>query len=76
MAAILADDNFKRIFLNENMWISMNISLKFIPKGPIDNTAGLVEIIIWTSDVVVCWHIYMSLGLNELITIGQVKCWV
>ena len=30
MAAILADDIFKCIFLNENIWISIKISLKFV----------------------------------------------
>ena len=32
-----ADDTFKRIFLNENVRISIKISLKFVPEGPIDN---------------------------------------
>ena len=27
----------KCIFLNENVWIPIEISLKFVPKGPIDN---------------------------------------
>ena len=31
------DDIFKCIFLNENVWISIRISLKFVPKGPINN---------------------------------------
>ena len=31
MAAILADNILKCIFLNENVWISIKISLKFIP---------------------------------------------
>ena len=31
-----ADDTFKRIFLNENVKISIKISLKFVPKGPIN----------------------------------------
>ena len=26
------DDIFKRIFLNENVWIAIKISLKFVPK--------------------------------------------
>ena len=34
-AAILLKDIFKCIFLNENVWISIKISLKFVPKGPI-----------------------------------------
>ena len=37
MAAILADDIFKCIFLNENLKILIQISLKFVPKGPVDN---------------------------------------
>ena len=28
--------------LNENVWISIEISLKFVPKGPIDNIPALV----------------------------------
>ena len=35
MAAILADNIFKCIFLNEKFCILIKISLKFIPKGPI-----------------------------------------
>ena len=32
-----ADDIFKCVFLNENIWIAINISLKFIPDGPINS---------------------------------------
>ena len=39
-----ADDNFKHILLNENMWISNTFSLKFVPKGPINNIPALVQI--------------------------------
>ena len=42
MAAILADDNFKCIFLNDNDRIKIQISLKFVPDGPIDNSPALV----------------------------------
>ena len=42
-----ADDNFKRIFLNENVRISINISLKFIAKGPTNKIAALVQIMAW-----------------------------
>ena len=31
MAAIFADRIFKYIFLNENVWILIKISLKFVP---------------------------------------------
>ena len=39
-----ADDIFKCIFLNGNIWISIKSSLKFVPKGPINNIAALVHI--------------------------------
>ena len=42
MAAI-----FKCFFLSENVWISLKISLKFIPKGPINNMPALVQIMAW-----------------------------
>ena len=38
----VADDIFKCIFLNENAWISLKISLKFVPKVRIDNIPALV----------------------------------
>ena len=42
-----ADDTFKRLFLNENVRISIKISLKFVPKGPINNNPALVQIMAW-----------------------------
>ena len=42
-----SDDTFKRIFLNENVKISIQISLKFVPKGPINNNPALVQIMAW-----------------------------
>ena len=40
-----ADEIFKRIFLNENVkTISILFSLKFVPKGPIDNKSALVVV--------------------------------
>ena len=41
------DDIFKRISLNENVWITIKISLKFVPKGPINNIPALVQIMAW-----------------------------
>ena len=41
------DDNFKCIFLNENIWISIKMLLKFSPKGPINNFPALVQIMAW-----------------------------
>ena len=40
-------DTFKRIFLYENVRISIKISLKFVPKGPISNIPALVQIMAW-----------------------------
>ena len=42
-----ADDIFKCIFLNENVWILIKISLKFVSNGPINNTSALVQIMAW-----------------------------
>ena len=47
MAAILAHNIFKRIFLNENARISIQISLKFVPKGSIDNKPALAQVMAW-----------------------------
>ena len=41
------DKIFKWIFLNENVWISINISLKFVPRGPINNIPTLVQVMAW-----------------------------
>ena len=41
-----ADDIFKCIFLNENVWIPIKISLKFVPKGPINNIPALVPVMV------------------------------
>ena len=42
-----ADDTFKRIFLNENVRISIKISLKFVPKCSINNNPALFQIMAW-----------------------------
>ena len=42
-----ADDIFKRIFVNENVIISIKFSLKFVPKGPINNILALAQIMAW-----------------------------
>ena len=47
MAAIMADDNCKCIFLNENNKITIRISLKFPPRSPIDNKPALVHGMAW-----------------------------
>ena len=70
------DDIFKCIFLSENMWISIKISLKFVPKGTINNIPALVHIMAWRRPgdkplseplVSLLTHIYASVDLNGLI---------
>ena len=41
------DDIVKCIFSNENVWIQIKISLKFVSKGPINNIPALVQIMTW-----------------------------
>ena len=52
MANTFEDDIFKRTFLNENVRISIQISLKFVPWGLNDNKSALVQVMAWrrTSD--------------------------
>ena len=42
-----AEDNFKFIFMNEKFCILNRISLKFVPKNPIDNKSELVKAMAW-----------------------------
>ena len=46
-AAIFPDNIFEWIFWNENVWISINISLKFVPRGPINNIPTLLQVMAW-----------------------------
>ena len=41
------DNIYTCIFFNENVWILLKISLKFIPKVRIHNIPALVQIIAW-----------------------------
>ena len=43
----MADDVFTCIFLNGNAWMLLKISLKFVPKVPINNIPALVQILAW-----------------------------
>ena len=64
------------IFMNEKFLILIKISLKFVPKGMIDNKPsigldnGLVPnmrlAIIWTKADLIHWPIYAALGGDEL----------
>ena len=43
----LADDIFKRIFLNVNIRVVIHFFVKFVPKGLIDNIPALVYMMAW-----------------------------
>ena len=47
MAAILADDIFKCVFINKNDRIHIQISLKFVPSSPINQELALVQVMAW-----------------------------
>ena len=68
-----ADDIFKCIFVNENVWILIKISLKFIPKGPINNIPALVQIMAWRRPGDKPWSgpIMVSLSMHIYITRPQ-----
>ena len=42
-----ADYVFKCILLNENVWILLQISLNFVPKGPVNNIPSSIQIMAW-----------------------------
>ena len=73
---------FLCIFLNENEWILIKISLKFVPEGPIScsNIPALVEKMAWcrpgdkpsSEPMVVSLLTYASLGLNAYTTFNRV----
>ena len=41
------DDIFKFISLNANIRIPIKISLKYVPRGPIDNKPAFVQVMAW-----------------------------
>ena len=43
----IEDNSFNYILFNENISISITISLKFVPKGPIDDNSALVQVMAW-----------------------------
>ena len=76
MAAIFLT-TFSNAFLDENVWISIHISLKFVHEGPINNIPAFVQKMAWHRPSEkplseqwwsVYWPIYASLGLNEFMT--------
>ena len=65
------DDNFKCIFLNENIWILIKISLMLLPVVKLTNSSTGLDNGLATNHYLNQWwlgnwHIYTSLGPNEL----------
>ena len=67
------DKAFKCIFLNENVWISIEISLKFVPGGPNNNFPALVQIMAWrrTGDKPLSEQMRVSLPTHICVTRPQ-----
>ena len=68
-----ADDNLKFIFLNGNNCILIQISLKFVRKGPINNKPALVQRMVWRrtgdkplSEPVMFWFTDAHIGFGDL----------
>ena len=76
MDAISARNILKCIFTNEKFLFSIWVSLKFVPKGPIDSKSALVQVmarcltlwqaITWTNVDQVGRRIYAAQGGDEL----------
>ena len=68
-----ADDIFKCVFINENVWIVIKISLNFVPKGRINNIPALVQIMAWRlrGDKPLCEPMMVSLLTNICVTWPQ-----
>ena len=72
-----ANDIYKCIFLNKNVWISLKFSLKFVPKFRITilfqhwfrEWIGADQVVNHYLNQwwIVCWHTHASLVLNESI---------
>ena len=62
-----ADDIFKCIFFNENIWISLQISLKFVPKVQITNISALVQRMVWRRGILQCCSFLYIVSFCDLL---------
>ena len=78
----ITQTTFSSAFFWKKIWIPTEISLKFVPKGPINNIPSLVQIMAWRHPgnkplsepmMVSYWRIYVSLGLNELTRVWRLR---
>ena len=58
-----AVDTFECIFLNDSVWITIKILLKFVPTGPINNIPALFHIMAWCRPGVNTWSEPMMVRL-------------
>ena len=58
--------HFQMHFLDKNIWTSINVSLKFVPKGQMNNIPALVQIIAcnWPGDKPLCEPMAVSLQIH------------
>ena len=77
-----ANDIFKCIFLNENVSISIKISLKFIPMGLINNIPALVQIMAWhgpgdkpLSEPMISLKFIPTGPINNIPALVQIMAW-
>ena len=69
----ITDDYFKFIFFNENVWIWIKISMKFVLKAPIDNKSALVQVISRISADPLHRNIYAALGGDEFMAVRLIN---
>ena len=67
------DGIFKCTFLSENVWILIKNSLKFVPKGPINNISTWVQIMAWrrSGDKPLSESMLVSLPTHVCVTTPQ-----
>ena len=75
MAAIMTDDIFTCIWLNENDRIPIQSSLKYVARSPTDNKPALVHVMAYHRsgdkplpgkiDDSIHWRIYVALGGDD-----------
>ena len=72
------DDIFIGIFLNENVWIAIKISMNFVPRGPINNIPALVRIMAWCrpGDKSLSEQMMVSLPMHICVTRPQWIKWI
>ena len=69
-----ADDIFKCIFVKENVWISLKISLKFVHKVRINNILALIQTMAWRRPGVKPLSEPMTLKLLTHICVTRPQC--